>query len=298
MLAPCARSVSGRWASWSPCSSPERSGLPSRRTSRPSARCPPARRAPRGWVLAAGVPGRAVGAAAAHRPPLGVRREGRHRAARRRAEYANALRGVFRVLYDEGFRIRHMRLADSYGPKDAGRRAMSADRSRVVGPFRPPAARGRATGRTTPTAARSTSTRSRTRTSAVVARATGPSRPYLDRSRTRPGMRHARASSAPSPRSAGGGAAAGPAHQGLHALLRHGPVGGHAPEKSAVAACDDRYDLRALNRQEVTGTAPTATAKHLGRPGAHRRRGLRALLAERAARRRSRHDHAESASRR
>ena len=34
-------------------------------------------------------------------------------------EYANALRGVFRVLYDEGFRIRHMRLADSYGPKVA-----------------------------------------------------------------------------------------------------------------------------------------------------------------------------------
>ena len=31
-------------------------------------------------------------------------------------EYANALRGVFRQLYELGFRIRHMRLADSYGP--------------------------------------------------------------------------------------------------------------------------------------------------------------------------------------
>jgi hypothetical protein len=34
-------------------------------------------------------------------------------------EYANALRGVFRVLYDEGFRIRHMRLVDMYGPAAA-----------------------------------------------------------------------------------------------------------------------------------------------------------------------------------
>jgi hypothetical protein len=34
-------------------------------------------------------------------------------------EYANALRGVFRVLYDEGFRIRHLRLVDMYGPAAA-----------------------------------------------------------------------------------------------------------------------------------------------------------------------------------
>ena len=34
-------------------------------------------------------------------------------------EYADALRGVFRRLYDLRFAIRHMRLADMYGPKGA-----------------------------------------------------------------------------------------------------------------------------------------------------------------------------------
>ena len=32
-------------------------------------------------------------------------------------EYADPLRGVFRQLYEQRFPIRHMRLADSYGPK-------------------------------------------------------------------------------------------------------------------------------------------------------------------------------------
>ena len=190
MLAPCARSVSGRWASWSPCSSPERSGRPSRRTSRPSARCPPgSSERLEGGFWRPGVP-----VALSELRLLTVRHWGFDGEGRRPASSSSGGSTRTRcgassgVLYDEGFRIRHMRLVRHVRP---GGRTAGAGRQRIVrvssggavalwlgvGQLVEP--RLRAGDRPQP---------GREPVRRLRSHARAASRPYLDRSRTRPGM--------------------------------------------------------------------------------------------------------------